>query len=271
MLAFIGKNKGTRYRVIFDHLDRFTRNFYDHADLRREIAKLGAILETPAGVLDERSSSRLMENVTVAFADYHRVNNREQTLNRMQARISNGFAVFAAPSGYVYGRVSGFNGRMLVRVEPQASIIAEAFERYASRQLESQADVVRFLEEHPLYPKPRNGKLPHQRVGDMLRNPIYAGYVEAPIWGVTRRKGHHEPLNLLRHVPADAGPAQRPAHHLPDRSQPGFPVARLRAVRRLRRTANSLLVDQRQCAEEASPLLPVPEEGLRQLRQGDSA
>lgn len=194
MLAFIGKNKGTRYRVIFDHLDRFTRNFYDHADLRREIAKLGAILETPAGVLDERSSSRLMENVTVAFADYHRVNNREQTLNRMQARISNGFAVFAAPAGYAYGRVPGFNGRMLVRVEPQASIIAEAFERYASRQLESQADVVRFLEEHPLYPKPRNGKLPHQRVGDMLRNPIYAGYVEAPIWGVTRRKGHHEPL-----------------------------------------------------------------------------
>ena len=180
MLAFIGKNKSTRYRVIFDHLDRFTRNFYDHADLRREIAKLGAILETPAGVLDERSSSRLMENVTVAFADYHRVNNREQTLNRMQARVSNGFAVFAAPSGYAYGRVSGFNGRLLVRQEPQASIIKEAMESYACAKLETQADVVRFLEEHPLYPKPKNGKLPHQRVSDILRNPIY-GIGIAPV------------------------------------------------------------------------------------------
>lgn len=194
MLAFVAADKKARYRIVFDHLDRFTRNFYDHADLRRELAKLGAILETPAGVLDDRSSSRLMENVTVAFADYHRINNREQTLNRMQARVSNGFAVFCAPSGYAYGRVSGFNGRMLVRQEPQASIVKQALEAYASRQLESQADVVRFLEEHPLYPKPKNGKVPHQRVGDILRNPIYAGYVEAPSWGVGRRKGHHEAL-----------------------------------------------------------------------------
>jgi site-specific DNA recombinase len=194
MLAFIEKGKPARFRIVFDHLDRFTRDFYLHADLRRTIAKLGAILETPAGVLDERSSSRLMENVTVAFADYHRINNREQTLNRMQARVSNGFAIFAAPSGYTYGRVPGFNGRMLVPQEPQASVVREAFERYVSRQLESQADVVRFLEEHPLYPKPKDGRIPHQRVGDMLRNPIYAGYVEAPCWGIERRKGHHQPL-----------------------------------------------------------------------------
>jgi site-specific DNA recombinase len=31
----------------------------------------------------------------------------------------------------------------------------------------------------------------------MLRNVIYAGYVEAPCWGIARRKGHHEPLISL--------------------------------------------------------------------------
>lgn len=121
-----------------------------------------------------------MENVTVAFADYHRVNNAEQTRHRMQARLENGFAVFAAPGGYRYSRVAGLNGKVLLRQEPEASIIVEALEGYASGRFGSQTDVQRFLEDHPLYPKPKGGKLPHQRVGDMLRNAIYAGYVEAP-------------------------------------------------------------------------------------------
>ena len=197
MIAFVAADRGRTYRIIFDHLDRFTRDFYLHADLRRAVAKTGATLETPGMVLDGRSSSRLMENVTVAFADYHRVNNAEQTRHRMQARLENGFAVFAAPGGYRYGRVAGLNGKVLVRKEPDASIIVEALEGYASGRFGSQADVQRFLEEHPLFPKPKGGKLPHQRVGDMLRNAVYAGYVEAPQWGVERRKGHHEPLITL--------------------------------------------------------------------------
>ncbi len=197
MIAFVAGDKKNSYRILVDHLDRFTRDFYLHADLRRAIAKTGAQLETPAGVLDGRSSSRLMENVTVAFADYHRVNNAEQTLNRMKSRLQNGFAVFCAPSGYRFGRVSGLNGKVLVREEPTASIVVEALEGYASGRFESQADVVRFLEEHPSYRKPKNGKVPHQRVGDMLRNPIYAGYVEAPKWDISRRKGHHEALISL--------------------------------------------------------------------------
>ncbi|WP_449411278.1 recombinase family protein [Methylobacterium komagatae] len=138
-----------------------------------------------------------MENVTVAFADYHRVNNAEQTLNRMRARLQNGFAVFAATAGYKYGRVPGLNGKVLVRQEPQASILVEALEGYASGCFDSQAVVADFLNAHPLYPKPKTGVIPHQRIADILRNPIYAGYVEAPQWGIARRKGHHEGLISL--------------------------------------------------------------------------
>lgn len=197
MIAFAVADKKNRYRIMFDHLDRFTRDTYLHADLRRAVAKTGAVLETPSMVFDGSSLSRLTENLTVAFSDYHRVNNADQTLNRMRARLQNGYAVFAATSGYRYGRVSGLNGKVLVRQEPEASIVIEALEGYAAGRFETQADVQRFLEDHPLYPKPKGGKLPHQRVGDMLRNPIYAGYVEAPKWDVPRRKGHHEALITL--------------------------------------------------------------------------
>jgi hypothetical protein len=38
------------------------------------------------------------------------------------------------------------------------------------------------------------GELRAQRVTDLLKRPIYAGYVEAPDWAVPLRKGYHEPL-----------------------------------------------------------------------------
>jgi site-specific DNA recombinase len=34
----------------------------------------------------------------------------------------------------------------------------------------------------------------NQEVTRLLTRPVYAGYVEAPAWGVSLRKGHHEPL-----------------------------------------------------------------------------
>ncbi len=196
MIAFVAGDKKNSYRILFDHLDRFTRDFYLHADLRRAVAKTGALLETPAGVLDGPSSSRLMENVTVAFADYHRVNNAEQTLNRMKSRLQNGFAVFCAPSGYRFGRVSGLNGKVLVREEPAASIVVEALEGYASGRFESQAMSSASWRSIPPTPSRRTARVPHQRVGDMLRNPIYGLRRSAQV-GHRSPQGHHEALISL--------------------------------------------------------------------------
>jgi hypothetical protein len=111
----------------------------------------------------------------------------------MKARLERGYYVFAAPVGYRYEKVDG-HGRMLVRDEPLASLVQEVLEGYASGRFQLQAEVKRFLASHPEYPRDRNGELRAQRVTDLLKRSIYAGYVEAPDWGVTLRKGHHEPL-----------------------------------------------------------------------------
>ena len=100
LLRFLSENVGVRYRVLFDHLDRWVRDTDLAAELDRAVIDCNAILESPGVVYDGTSRSRLMKNVTVAFADYHRVNNAEQTVNRMEARLLNGFAVFCAPVGY---------------------------------------------------------------------------------------------------------------------------------------------------------------------------
>src|SRR5690606_11113605 len=88
----------------------------------------------------------------------------------------------------------GGHGKMLVRDEPLASIVKEALEGFASGRFQTQAEVKRFLEDQPAFPRAKNGVVLYQNVTNILVRSVYAGYVEAPNWGVSLRKGHHEPL-----------------------------------------------------------------------------
>jgi site-specific DNA recombinase len=164
--------------------------------LRADIGNAGGILESPSIEFGEDSDSKLVENLLASVSQHQRQKNSEQTRNRMRARIQNGYWVFQAPVGYRYQRLSG-QGNILVRFEPLASIIQEALEGYASGRFQLQAEVKRFLEAHPEYPRDRNGEVRNQQVTDLLTRSVYAGYVEAPNWEAGLRPGHHEPLISL--------------------------------------------------------------------------
>ena len=179
--------------VLIDDVSRLARGLQAHLELRGMIAKAGGVLESPSIEFGEDSDSVLVENLLASVSQHQRQKNGEQTKNRMRARVMNGYWVFQAPIGYKYQRVSG-RGMMLMRSEPVASIVAEALEGYASGRFETQADVGRFLQAHPLFPRGKSGRVCHERVGILLENCVYAGFVEAPSWNVTMRRGQHEPL-----------------------------------------------------------------------------
>lgn len=85
-----------------------------------------------------------------------------------------------------------------MRDEPNASILQEAFESYASGRFETQVEVKRFLERHPSFPKDLpNGEIRNQRIHDLLTRMVYTGHVEAPNWGVGLREGKHEGIISL--------------------------------------------------------------------------
>ena len=111
----------------------------------------------------------------------------------MRARVQNGYAVTAKVIGYKYKQTKT-EGKVLVRDEPVASIIAEALEGFASGRFASQGEVQRFLEGQPDFPKQNHGGIRMQKVTDMLKHPIYAGYVRSKAWNVSLRKGRHEGL-----------------------------------------------------------------------------
>ena len=193
MLAFLKKHRQNPHVVIIDDISRLARGVEAHIRLRGAISIAGGLLESPSVEFGEDADSELQEYILATVAQHQRRKNAEQTKNRMRSRVLNGYWPFPCPIGYRYEKVSG-HGKMLKRNEPLASIIQEGLEGYASGRFQLQAEVKRFFEAHPMFPRGSNGQIPIQRVTDILSRPVYAGHVGAPDWDVPLRKGQHEGL-----------------------------------------------------------------------------
>jgi len=197
LLSYLDAQKAKSYVVIFDDLKRFARDTEFHIKLRREFQTRGAQIECLNFKLDDTPEGKFVETIFAAQGELEREQNRRQVIQKMKARVEKGYWVFSPPLGYKYATDRG-HGKILVRDEPAASILAEALEGYASGHLQSQAEVKRFLESKPGFPKDLpTGEIRWQRVQRLLSHLTYAGYVEAPKWGVSPRKGHHEPIISL--------------------------------------------------------------------------
>ncbi len=196
MLKHMSKHRKSPRVAIIDDISRLARGLDAHLQLRGAIAKAGATLESPSIEFGDDSDSVLVENLLASVSQHQRQKNSEQTLNRMKSRLKNGYWVFQAPVGYRYQKTSG-QGKILVRDEPNASIIQEALEGYASGRFQLQVEVKRFLESFPNFPRDRKGEVRNQRVTDLLTKVLYAGYVDSADWDVSLRPGRHEGLITL--------------------------------------------------------------------------
>ena len=193
MLGWLLAQETGPYVVIIDDLSRFSRDVTVHWKLRELLEKAGGILESPTVNFGHTSDDKLVENLLASVSQHQREKIAETSASRMKARIKNGWWVFRTLPGYRYVQTKG-NGKILMRDEPIASIVVEALEGYAMGRLGSQADVRRFFEAQPEFPKPRHGRISPQKVYDLMTHPLYAGFVHAPTWGIPLRKGNHEAL-----------------------------------------------------------------------------
>ena len=196
MLDYLRRRKSGEYVVVIDDISRLARSISAHISLRTAISKVGAELISPSIEFGEDPDSVLIENVLASISQHHAQKNGQTAVNRMRARLLNGYAVFPAPVGYRY-EMTELHGKLLVRDEPAASIVQEALEGFASGRFETQAEVQRFLASMPHFPFTKNGRVRPQRVTDMLTRVSYAGYIEHLDWDVSLRPGHHEGLISL--------------------------------------------------------------------------
>ncbi|MEM8839405.1 MAG: recombinase family protein, partial [Pseudomonadota bacterium] len=194
MLSFLKANRNDGdCIVIIDDISRFARGIEAHWQLRTALDSVGAKLESPSIEFGSDPDSILVENLLASVSQHQRQKNAEQVVNRMQARFKNGYYLANPPAGYRYEKIEG-HGKMIVPLEPAASIVKEVLEGFASRRFETQTEVKRFLEKQPDWKKNKHGEVPFRRVEDLLKNPIYAGYMNSRTWKISMQEGKHQPL-----------------------------------------------------------------------------
>lgn len=196
MLKFARAHRKDNLTIIIDDLSRLARGVEAHIRLRTAIASAGAKLASPSIEFGEDSDSVLVEFLLASVSQHHRQKNAEQTRNRRRARMLNGYWVHFAPIGYKYASKPG-HGKVLVRNEPLASIVAEGLEGYASGRFQLRAEVKRFFEQFPEFPKNAKGEVSNEHVNRILSRVIYAGHIQSNIMDVSLRPAQNEPLISL--------------------------------------------------------------------------
>lgn len=142
--------------------------------------------------IEDTPEGKFIETVIAAQGELEREQNHRQVVQKMKARVESGYWVFRAPVGYRYVCAPSGGGKVLVPDEVLAPVVQQALEGYATGHFASQAIVLRFLERNPHFPKDRkDGTLRAMTVNRLLRKVVYAGFVAAPKWGVSVRKGNH--------------------------------------------------------------------------------
>ena len=195
LLQFLDNHSDERFVVIFDDLKRYSRDTEFHLELRRVMLERGAVRECLNFNFEDSPEGKFNETIAAAAGTYERETMGRQNWQKSVARIEQGYCVQAVPPvGFKYIK-SKSGGKILTRDEPAASAVQEALEGYATDRFSSQAEVVRFLQNDPRFPKKgRGGKLTQQTVIHMFRRHLYAGLVDGRSWGVSIREGKHDGL-----------------------------------------------------------------------------
>lgn len=184
------------YYVIIDDISRMVRGIEAYVDFKVRFERRGATLISPQGEFGSSSSEKLVTNLMVAVASHHRDVNQETVCNRQKARLLNGYWPFGVAPGYKSVPDIG-GGKVLVRDEPKATVIAEGLEGFASGRFETQRDMAWFLTSTGAFADRKSGKVNPSTAKSMLTRLLYAGYVEYEPWDVPRRVGKHPPLISL--------------------------------------------------------------------------
>src|SRR5439155_23237023 len=133
-------------------------------------------LESPSHKFGDSPEEIFSESIMAATAELERNQNKKQVHNRMKARLEAGYWPFYPPPGYTYAKVPG-HGKLLVRKEPEASIIQEALEGFANGRFPGQVDVRHFLQSKG-FSHWGTGKMTYlEQVKRLLTREVYTGYV----------------------------------------------------------------------------------------------
>lgn len=191
LIAYLDVHPTEKFIVVFDDLKRFSRDVDVHFKLKSEIIGRGSDVECPNFRFEDSPEGKFVETVLVATGELEKNQNKRQVIQKMTARLQDGFWCFCTPPALknmdhpTYKRV--LNGR----IEPISSIFKRAIEKYSSDELNTLDEVRNFINtQYELYSLTKRISL--NGVTNMLKNPLYAGWIKYEKWGVPIQKAKHE-------------------------------------------------------------------------------
>ena len=195
LLKYLEAKPQERYVVVFDDLRRYSRDIEFHFQLRRIMEERNADRECLNFNFENSPEGLLHEGMVSLTGHYERLVNSRQNRQKSIARLEQGYCVQAVPPvGYCYEEQKA-GGKLLVRDEPDASVVEHTLNCFADGHFASGAEVTRYVNEHPTFPTRNPSKhLTHHTVVKMLRQKLYAGLVGSETFGVSTREGRHKGL-----------------------------------------------------------------------------
>jgi len=199
LFKYIDSNKDSNYIVIFEDLNRLSRDIQVHTLLKAEFKKRWVELASPNFKFEESPEWTFRENMSVSMAQYEKDKNKQRVNDRMKARLEQGFWCFKLPIWYKYSNNSKW-GKEILFDESNYKTVKLALEKYANDEFNSVNDVVRYLNKKWIKVWTiKNWKVYNSNLASrMLKNVLYAWYLEFPKWKVDRRKANHKALISLK-------------------------------------------------------------------------
>ena len=188
-LAFLDAHKGEPFVVIFDDLNRFSRDPEFGNKLKREFIGRGAVLECLNFQFEDTPENEFILTLLIAAGKLEAEQNRRQVIQKMHARVEQGFWISRQPIGYRFVR-SKRGGKELVVDPIVGPVVREALKGFANGTFQTQTEVQRFLNDHPDFPQ----HIYRTGVRRLLTQVKYTGYIDLPKWNIKLVKGQHEPL-----------------------------------------------------------------------------
>jgi DNA invertase Pin-like site-specific DNA recombinase len=195
LLAYIDNNPHKKFVVVFDDLKRFARDVENHIKLKYAMKSRGVILLCANYTFEETPEGEAMELVSAIFNELERKQNKRQVVQKMKARLENGYRAFPCVKGYT--RVKDTRHGKIDVLNKDAPFVKEALEGFASMRFVYKIDAVRFLQEKGVISKRQSPDKAIATFDKMLQEVFYPGYIEYLPWEVARREGHHEALITL--------------------------------------------------------------------------
>lgn len=178
LIEYLEENGDQINYMITYQWDRFSRHVDTHAELKRILKPYGIETKDASSPLETNAASRLVENVSISFAQFDNEVKGERVLENMKTKAKLGFRMHMAPIGLTNSRDLD-NKPTLIPNPVSGPLITKLINDYSTgaytltelvkkgRQLGVKTD--------------KGNPITIQLFSKVLRNPIYAGWEKSSL------------------------------------------------------------------------------------------